>query len=536
MVATNRHDTVKPRKEMKSTLDHAAFEVARAAVDPAPHIPAAGKQTTHADLTTGHCLTFGEPDTPTHIKPWRKRGGAVGASVVHPGKIFDPPPPDLRFGRSTATSETAATTLASAPRSAFAQKLEDAKEAHYYSKRKEPLGRGPAPSARVAELQNQEDFKFGIKTTQQTAPTIMKQTLCPIDLEDEEEEVENDPDYIARQTHFNNCVQAQIHRHPDVAERSTRCYAWGDIDPGTHRFGSKPKTRHTTMNDILQPEKAAARKTVVVKKVLEDHKDATKHDLGAVLSMGFGDRAASRDPTHVYGKPSTGFHRGWGSTAAECMRREEEDPAAPADDDLGRPRWYRKGPHNRKQCQTREEAAAVGCFGKDVVDDNEDLKLAFVRPQDCQAGSGLHAVRRGGYRAQTAPNSAIRPAGVPTVRTDVRKPAQRRVTNAVNYGDEQPADALVRPYGGDQDIDKDEFEVPITQAMLYELLDDAHIEFGEEEKIKIWNVAVQLGEGIIRGNNDIGLAENPDYAQQYPNVEQKATLTDFLAAADMLGL
>jgi len=67
--------------------------------------------------------------------------------------------------------------------------------------------------------------------------------------------------------------------------------------------------------------------------------------------------------------------------------------------------------------------------------------------------------KRFGFRNITKPGDENRTFGLPTIRTDVKKPAHRSVANIHNYGDEPQAIGLLFPQRfADLGVDNEDFE------------------------------------------------------------------------------
>lgn len=110
-----------------------------------------------------------------------------------------------------------------------------------------------------------------------------------------------------------------------------------------------------------------------------------------------------------------------------------------------------------------------------------DYSLADQRPD-----ANVAKATRPGYRNfETA-----RAFGVPTVRDDIRKPKNRRVTDFQNYGDEPKAEGVMYPSKYQAHcVHAEDFATGYTKEFMWDLQKDAGIGLNEEEFETVWDLA-----------------------------------------------
>uniref|UniRef100_A0A7S4C889 EFHB C-terminal EF-hand domain-containing protein n=1 Tax=Eutreptiella gymnastica TaxID=73025 RepID=A0A7S4C889_9EUGL len=84
--------------------------------------------------------------------------------------------------------------------------------------------------------------------------------------------------------------------------------------------------------------------------------------------------------------------------------------------------------------------------------------------------------------------------GVPTVRHDIRRPRNKRVTDCQDYGDSKTSAQLVNPspfveFG----LDEDDFEQPVTRAEMEQLAKDARMGLSAADFDRAWAQASTMG-------------------------------------------
>uniref|UniRef100_A0A669P879 EF-hand domain family member B n=1 Tax=Phasianus colchicus TaxID=9054 RepID=A0A669P879_PHACC len=137
-----------------------------------PHILAAGKLFPAGD-TAAHCLTeaLPRPVTPAIVKKFRNTTNpAPGAKRIFYGIADDPDvAAHLTHGITSGSSVAAASLINPLPKTNFQQKLQDRKEAIYFSNREAPLGRSHDQSAMLPEGLDITNTTFGTKVIQDTS-------------------------------------------------------------------------------------------------------------------------------------------------------------------------------------------------------------------------------------------------------------------------------------------------------------------------------------------------------------------------------
>eukprot|EP01065_Artemidia_motanka_P009858 TRINITY_DN1510_c0_g1_i1.p1 TRINITY_DN1510_c0_g1~~TRINITY_DN1510_c0_g1_i1.p1 ORF type:complete len:290 (+),score=100.05 TRINITY_DN1510_c0_g1_i1:54-872(+) len=230
-------------------------------------------------------------------------------------------------------------------------------------------------------------------------------------------------------------VYLKSHRRWPAGAQKRRGYQWANgIDPSVHRFGAVQK-RDPSVSAQQALEFQHAEKPRLVRRVLEDFKDCNSDALGAVRNRGVGHSLPSG---HRFGK--TQQLDAWG--AKECMRgaytAEEQLP----DRDLGKP----SRPLSRKGIE---------------------------------------------------PPADDRVFGVPSVRSDLQPPRARRVTDNVNYGDDDSAADLLCPspyaQGG---VSVADFLTPVGRSEMKELADGAGYGLSDAEFDLAWNEVSRCGSPV----------------------------------------
>ncbi|NXC31672.1 EFHB protein, partial [Campylorhamphus procurvoides] len=118
--------------------------------------------------TVASCLTevLPRPITPTTVRKFRNTTDpAPGAKVIFYGRAHDPDiATHLTHGITTRSSFGVASLISPSPKSNFQEKIQDMKEAIYYSNREQPLGRTHDQSSMLPKGLDIINTAFGIKT------------------------------------------------------------------------------------------------------------------------------------------------------------------------------------------------------------------------------------------------------------------------------------------------------------------------------------------------------------------------------------
>jgi len=280
--------------------------------DPYPKIRPAGVTTTWSDEGSDKCIRQDEhyraPDTPPHIKKYRKSfNNQPGIKQKHYG-LADDPIPDGRFvyGKKTYGSEHVSEVIKAQNLAGLADYNNDLKESKYNSKIKEPLGKSYHRGYKMPEVIKAEEFKFGVPTI---GSESAKDVLYPIGGHKEERNRINDP-----------------------GAQKERKYDW-TVDKTQHRFGYAEGKILNGASYSLHPERkdGGFPKTIIVKKTVEDFKQVAHDILGKPKNLGQGKPPVADD--HTFGVSTVGSDA-W--NAAKCIHGEPTEKEIQPDDDLGR--------------------------------------------------------------------------------------------------------------------------------------------------------------------------------------------------------
>ncbi|XP_047926190.2 EF-hand domain-containing family member B isoform X1 [Anser cygnoides] len=138
-------------------------------IDRFPHISAAGKLLPTGD-TAARCLTeiVPRPVTPTIVRKFRNTTNpAPGVERIFCGRADDPDiAAHLTHGIQSCSSLSAATLINPLPKTNFQQKIQDRKEAIYFSNREAPLGKSHDQSPMLPKGLDITNTTFGVKIIQ----------------------------------------------------------------------------------------------------------------------------------------------------------------------------------------------------------------------------------------------------------------------------------------------------------------------------------------------------------------------------------
>jgi hypothetical protein len=213
-----------------------------------------------------------------------------------------------------------------------------------------------------------------------------------------------------------------------AGEQRDRKYAWGStgIDPTRHQFG-----------------KQAAR---------------LEHDgVGLVLNPGRDDTVSK---TRMCAQP------------VEQMRNTK--------DALGRCR-------NLGMNQETTQGRVFGVQGATDQWGAAELVMGNYSVEEQMPDPDLGRAVKSGWCNVTTENRAF---GVPTVRSDIQRPAARSVSDCQNYGDDVSAGTLVRPSQYDHlGVEEDDFFVPLGQSEIRDMFDAIGYKLSDQEFGHIWQTA-----------------------------------------------
>eukprot|EP01059_Diplonema_ambulator_P000204 TRINITY_DN10175_c0_g1_i2.p1 TRINITY_DN10175_c0_g1~~TRINITY_DN10175_c0_g1_i2.p1 ORF type:complete len:424 (+),score=99.14 TRINITY_DN10175_c0_g1_i2:436-1707(+) len=226
----------------------------------------------------------------------------------------------------------------------------------------------------------------------------------------------------------NHQKYCKTHNSYHAGEQKKRDYKWAKgIDPKEHRFGFVEQSEVDGVKGCMSYGRDTG--TVIVKKTVEDFKDVTKDCLGRPKNHGFGDERKI-DKNFTFGKKNTSDE--WG--VREC-----------------------------------------------IVGTTTDQKNAEL------ADPSLGIATRPGYRNDTTTDHSF---GVPTVRSDKKRPAYRKVTDNNNYGDDCNALSLICPSKyASMNVHEEDFLQPILKEDMYMIATKAGFGLDGDEFEEAWKLA-----------------------------------------------
>lgn len=226
--------------------------------------------------------------------------------------------------------------------------------------------------------------------------------------------------------------------HRPVGRAKPRNYDWAavGIDPAAKRFGklsSASGDGHAiTMSQAVQGD-ARTRETVLLPRSVAETHAVSSDVLGQAKSMGFGSRAQGRD--FAYGSRLTFDKDGMKSLLSG------------------------------------------GGFG---MDDDQTLGRSISHTQSLRKGRA----------AVQEPVDPTKTFGVPTVRYDLPRPANKRITNAKNYGDDASAASLLYPTSFTANgLSDEQFTRPLSHQELQDLNNRSKLGLTAEQVTKAFEHA-----------------------------------------------
>ncbi|KAL6757424.1 flagella associated protein [Haematococcus lacustris] len=370
------------------------------------------------------------PPTPPELRKYRTLTQHIpGVRLQHYGAADDKAP-EGTFGVSTKPKkgEDVPSQLTGVfPTTELGRWHLEEKESIYASSKLEPLGKGMQRGTRIPD---------GLGTTKAFGMRIDAQEkdkggqIKHVMFPTDQPPV---PDDEGTQTH-----SLYLRSHGDYmpGEQRRRNYDWDSTqvqDPAQHRFGLTDKDSYREgVRKALQPglDQSLPAAKAVITKLHEDHKLTNVDQLGAVKKLGTGDRGLG--PDHAYGMPS--------------LKAGMREPG---------------------------------------VDELFKLNLTLEQQQpDADLGKSL----REGYR-NIAPEG--RTFGVPSIRTDIPKPAKASVSNMANYGNEPDAFQLLRPPRSVvQGVGEQHYLQLRGKEEVRSIAREAEIVLSDEEFDTLWNMSV----------------------------------------------
>ncbi|OMJ80066.1 hypothetical protein SteCoe_19756 [Stentor coeruleus] len=386
-----------------------------------PGVRPAGVVTTIPDDSTRACVQPPPPreSTPEKIRKYRKSfNDEPGMKQIHYGIVDDPLPAEtFTYGKKTYKSDHVHQIIGPNRNQGLGQFQTGLKEQKYASSIKEPLGKGFERGYSYPQEVNTSDFKFG----QQTVPSESSKVLIfpPNGRREEPEEV--------RKLYFIS------HGVTEAGEQMSRNYNW-PINKNDHRFGMPDPPELNGVAMALRPETYGSShpKTEIIKKTVEDFRNANHEELGKSKNLGTGLNNA--DSNRVFGVPT--YKEPW--DAGQCIRG---NPA----------------------------------------------------PQELAPDKDLGKSTRFGFRNDFKPGDEVRQFGVPTIRNDIEKKSFKSVADPNNYGDEASVVQLLYPdYWLRFGINQSEFTRPRDVEEIRSLFEAIGMPMGKGKSITISNKAYDM--------------------------------------------
>lgn len=115
---------------------------------------------------------------------------------------------------------------------------------------------------------------------------------------------------------------------------------------------------------------------------------------------------------------------------------------------------------------------------------------------------------KSGWCNVTTENRAF---GCPTVRSDIKKPATRSVSDCQNYGDDVSAGTLVQPSQfGYLGVEDDEFFTPLGHGEIREMFEAIGYQLSDDEFGHVWGMACTRGDGCSINSFQASLNQHLD--------------------------
>jgi len=259
----------------------------RHSIDFLPKLKPAGVETKYLGDSTAKCIQPLElaPVTPDTLKRFRQSyKHQTGKTITHYGKVNDPEPPKIIFGKKLPESDHVKNIFKTEAQADVKDFMHTLKEAQYASQQRAPLGRSVDRSYKwPEEIKTYKNHLFGVPIVQsESAKGVIYDHPG---LHDDER---------IRQ------LYVKSHSQWEAGEQIKRGYKW-PVSPAKHVFGLSGNKIVGEAKMCLQPEIAGDiyPKTVLLKKNAEDFRDFAYNSLGS--SKNFGQTNSYVGPNHTYG-------------------------------------------------------------------------------------------------------------------------------------------------------------------------------------------------------------------------------------------
>eukprot|EP00762_Andalucia_godoyi_P002408 ANDGO_02659.mRNA.1 hypothetical protein GUITHDRAFT_149904 len=401
--------------------------------DTVPHMSAAGfvpRKTTAEESVSG-CLSpnAASAEVPDQLKRFSRTANSdPGKQMVHYGKAYDAPPPDIRFGMPNIRDGSAKDSLNPDPLSTVSGMLQQETEKRAYkSVHTEPLGRSITRDYNYPrEIKENPQFSFGVTSRRSDSA---KEALYPLHPSQES------ASEAMQRTH---AMYTRTHGDYEAGEQKHRGYNWeaAGVDPSSFSFGST--AANPTRNGVHQAlhadevtEANGSQASHIVDARVEAMRRTKKGGLGEIRPLGATSPNVVQDPDFVFGLPSGGAKSDPAkeSHVGDCIQYSQQQ----LEQDL------------RKDAHTLGKPIARGLRPGEVREVTVDPRRSF---------------------------------GVPSVRRDIPMPRMKSVADNSNYGNEPDARSVVfPPKYGERGVFEEDFAQPRTKSELFSIV---NIAFGTE--------------------------------------------------------
>lgn len=442
------------------------------AFDRSPFIPGAGVPTKPAkdDLDVNSIIKQDiynpiTSETPNNLKKYRQNlARSVGVKQLHPG-IYDDNHDyeNLVHGNPSADSDHVYQLIKIPYLDGTKNFINNINESKYASNRREPLGRSIVRNYQFPEEVKLPKFRFGL----------------PGDHSMNVKELIYNYNYPMNETDRVKQLYYKTHLVTDPGQQNTRFYDWdkAKINLNDHIFGIKQSgeqdgVKKSMLNEML---KNPYPQTVLVNKKEEDFRQAKNDMLGVGKFFGTLNKRYTNDLDHTYGK--------------------KDDPE----------RW------NAAKC---------------IYGDRNTATADRVKPDEDLGKNILAKVKT--HRSQISiPGGEDRTFGVPTIRSDLVKPAKfKKVNDYHDYGDEPDAFELLYPHPeAIRGVTDEDFDKLYSKEEINTLMKKYDFKIPENEYDTMFNVALKNypnDEGKISAKSFISTMRNlkREY-QKYRNIEKE---------------
>ncbi|NXN63532.1 EFHB protein, partial [Himantopus himantopus] len=241
-----------------------------------PELSAAGKLLPTGDTAAG-CLTevLPRPITPTTVRKFRNTTNpAPGVERIFYGRADDPDiAAHLTHGMESRSSLSAASLINPLPKTNFQQKIQDKKEAIYFSNRRAPLGRSHDQSSMLPKGLDVINTTFGTKVIQDVSAGELINPPKTFEEVDKDSREGHDLYIVSHNDYY---VGEAIHRKYDSPNFS-KSFVYGIETP--HFKDGRSVSKSLNWLCDLQSKRAAK----IVSKRSDDFKEKFQPQLGKVL-------------------------------------------------------------------------------------------------------------------------------------------------------------------------------------------------------------------------------------------------------------